>query len=100
MVETFSLLLALIVAVVILIFITLFGILVYSGIFHAIEDVSTGKSPVRQLIIAYKFQKGPYSEAGQIFTEAAIVAPANKAIGIYYDDPKKVTIHLLVIKII
>ncbi|GFS14152.1 testis-expressed sequence 264 protein-like [Elysia marginata] len=92
---TFSLLLGLIFVLIVLILFTLLAVLVYSGIFHGIEDVKTGKPPVGQLIIAYKFQKGPYHEAGQIFTEAAIVAPENKAIGIYYDDPKKVdSLHL------
>ena len=87
---TFSLLLILIVVLVLLILLTLFAVLIYSGIFYRIDEVGTGKPPVGQLIIAYKFEKGPYHEAGQIFTEAAIVAPENKAIGIYYDDPKKV----------
>lgn len=97
-ITTFSVLLTLIFLVVFLILLTLLAVLVYSGIFYGIEEVGTGKPPVRQLIIAYKFQKGPYNEAGQIFTEAAIVAPENKAIGIYYDDPKKV--HVLQLRYI
>ncbi|RUS72922.1 hypothetical protein EGW08_019318 [Elysia chlorotica] len=88
---TFSLLLILITVLVILLLATIITVLIYSGLLQGIEDVGTGKPPVEQLIIAYKFQQGPYHEAGQIFTEAAIIAPENKAIGIYYDDPKKVS---------
>jgi len=70
--------------------VTLCVLLIYSGVFDRLEDISTGKPPIGKTIIAYKFEKGPYNESGQIFTEAAIISPKNKALGIYYDDPQKV----------
>jgi hypothetical protein len=76
--------------VVALIALTLLVLLVHSGLFRTVEEVGTGKPPIGQVVIAYKFQKGPYNSSGQIFTEAAIIAPTNKALGIYYDDPDKV----------
>ncbi|CAG5123483.1 unnamed protein product [Candidula unifasciata] len=76
--------------VIVLIALTLIILLIHSGLFRPVDDVGTGKPPIGQATIAYKFQKGSYSSAGQIFTEAALIAPDNKALGIYYDDPDKV----------
>ena len=88
-ISTFSLILYMIIFLLIAILVTVIVILVHSGIFQNIV-VGTGKPPIGQTIIAYKFQKGPYNEAGQVFTEAAIISPKNRALGIYYDDPEKV----------
>uniref|UniRef100_A0A0B6YU68 Testis-expressed sequence 264 protein n=1 Tax=Arion vulgaris TaxID=1028688 RepID=A0A0B6YU68_9EUPU len=73
-----------------LIALTLLVLLVHSGLFRSVSDVGTAKPPIGRAVIAYKFQTGPYGSSGQIFTEAAIIAPNNKALGIYYDDPDKV----------
>lgn len=78
------------VLVIVLIALTLLVLLIHSGLLRSLDDVGTGTPPLGQATIAYKFQRGPYSSAGQIFTEAALLAPDNKALGIYYDDPDKV----------
>ena len=91
---TFALILYLIGALLIVMVLTLIWILLYSGVFDSLDDIGTGKPPLGQTVIAYKFQEGPYNEAGQVFTEAAIISPKNKAIGIYYDDPQKVVVYL------
>ena len=41
--------------------------------------------------IAYKLYRGSYSNAGAAFKELAAVAPHLKTVGIYYDDPNKVS---------
>ncbi|KAH9512464.1 hypothetical protein Btru_038480 [Bulinus truncatus] len=89
-ISTFVLLLYVILLLLALIGLTLFVLLVQSGIFTSVDEVKTGKPPVGQIILAYKFNRGPYNQAGQLFTEASIIAPRNKKIGIYYDDPNKV----------
>lgn len=94
-ISTTALLIYVSLLLVALIALTLFVLLVYSGLFHVLDDVGTGKPPMGQAIIAYKFEKGPYGSAGQIFTEVAIIAPDNKALGIYYDDPDKVILILV-----
>jgi len=96
-IDSFWLIMYLIFALIGVIFATIIGILYYSGLFDNVEEVGTGKPYVNQVVIAYKFQKGPYKEAGPIFTEAAIISSQNKALGIYYDDPRKAsakTIHI------
>ena len=65
----------------------------YCGIFESVE-VGAGTPPLKSAIIAYKFAKGPYKNCGPLFPEAAKVAPDNKALGIYYDDPDKVVSSL------
>lgn len=94
-ISTVVLLVYVILLLLTLIVLTLVVLLVHSGLFRSVDDVGTGKPPIGQVIIAYRFQKGPYNQAGQIFTEAAIIAPHNKALGIYYDDPNKVESHNL-----
>lgn len=71
------------------IILTLFILLVYSGLFEKVE-VGAGKPPIGEAVIAYKFARGPYKEAGPLFTEVCKIAPKNKCLGIYYDDPKTV----------
>ena len=41
--------------------------------------------------VAYKLYRGSYTNAGAGFKELAAVAPNLKTVGIYYDDPRKVT---------
>ncbi|XP_059142790.1 testis-expressed protein 264-like [Physella acuta] len=89
-ISTFALIIYVILLLIALLVLTFVVLLVHSGLFTSVDDVGTGKPPIGQAIIAYRFQKGPYNQAGQIFTEAALIAPDNKALGIYYDDPNKV----------
>lgn len=62
---------------------------VYSGLFSPI-DIGTRRPPFGILNIAYKFARGPYKNAGHLFTEAHSLIPELKTIGIYYDDPQQV----------
>ena len=89
-VSSFTIILCLIVFLLCVLLVTLCVLLIYSGVFDRLEDIGTGKPPIVKTIIAYTFEKGPYNESGQTFTEAAIISPKNKALGIYYDDPQKV----------
>ncbi|KAK3103326.1 hypothetical protein FSP39_018508, partial [Pinctada imbricata] len=69
---------------------TLAALFYVSGIFHRVE-IGTGKPPIGRVVIAYKFTKGPYKEAGHMFTELMKYTPNGyKTLGIYYDDPKLV----------
>lgn len=85
-----DLLVVLIIIVALLLLFTIFALIYASGIFHQVV-VGTGKPPIGQAIIAYKFSNGSYSGSGQLFTElAALLKPEQKTVGIYYDDPKTV----------
>ena len=64
-------------------------LVVYTGVFDGV-DVNTGKPPMANVRLAYKFAKGPYAECGYLFTEALSLAPNHRTIGVYYDDPKQV----------
>ena len=78
-----------IVATIVLIIITIVYLLIYSGFFHRVI-VGAGKPPVQDLYVAYKFRKGPYKNAGEMFTEIVSLAPNQRSIGVYYDDPEQV----------
>jgi hypothetical protein len=67
---------------------------VYSGLFATIE-IRAQRPPFTNLRIAYKFARGPYKNAGHLFTEAHSLIPDLKTIGIYYDDPQQVIILTL-----
>lgn len=69
---------------------TLIALLLYSGVFETV-DVGAGRPPIGGVVIAYKFARGPYKEVGPLFFEVAKIAPDNKALGIYYDNPVKVS---------
>lgn len=69
---------------------TLLALLLLSGLFETIE-VKTGKPPLGEVVIAYKFCRGPYKECGPVFTEVCGLTPqGQKTVGIYYDDPEVV----------
>ncbi|GAB6020356.1 hypothetical protein CHUAL_003066 [Chamberlinius hualienensis] len=68
---------------------TVIGYLIYSGLLEPIE-IRAGKPPFKNLLIAYKFSRGPYKNAGALFTECYNLAPDLRCIGVYYDDPKEV----------
>jgi len=78
-----------IVAVLVLLLLTLFGAAVYSGLLHDIQ-IGVGKPHISDVTVAYKFDRGPYSNCGSLFCEAHSLAPKLRCIGVYYDDPEKV----------
>jgi len=77
------------IALLILLFSSVFALLVYSGLFTKIV-VGAGPPPLGDVRILYKFARGPYKEAGRLFTETHCLAPDLQKIGIYYDDPQQV----------
>ncbi len=78
------------IALIILVLLTLFGVLLYSGLITKIT-VGAGKPPIENVTIAYKFGRGPYKNTGELFTEVTSIAPQQRCIGIYYDDPQQVS---------
>lgn len=89
--ETFAILIAIFILICILIG-TILLFVSFCGWFEEV-DVGAGKPPIGAVVIAYKFAKGPYKNSGPLFFEAAKLAPDNKAIGIYYDDPNNVNVN-------
>ncbi|KAM9227231.1 testis-expressed protein 264 [Leptosomus discolor] len=82
-------LLGLIAVVVVLLLLTIFGFVVYSGLFTEVV-VSAGSPPVGSITLAYKFRVGPYGESGQLFTDGCSISSKLYSIGIYYDNPHTV----------
>ena len=74
---------------VLLLVAALIAVLVYSGLFQRV-DVGAGRPPIGKVVIAYKFARGPYKDVGPLFSKVSKIAPNNKCLGIYYDDPQKV----------
>lgn len=70
------------------IFGTLAGLLVYLGIFREIL-VNVGKPPVKKFRGFYKFARGDYKDSGILFEEVNKLAADLRTFGIYYDDPQK-----------
>ena len=77
--------------------VTLVFFCVHSGLLHDV-DVSAGKPPVGSIseadqphVIAYKFDRGRYRDAGHLFTELCSLLPRPAiTLGLYFDDPEKV----------
>ncbi|CAF1643276.1 unnamed protein product, partial [Didymodactylos carnosus] len=65
---------------------TIIWLLKTSGLFHSIR-VHVKEPPIDECFIAYKFQRGPYSTAADIFKDIMNFSPSANTIGIYYDDP-------------
>jgi len=82
-------LLCAILAMLVLILLTLLGAAVYSGLLHDIK-ISVGKPHISNVTVAYKFDRGPYTNCGYLFSETCSIAPKLRCIGIYYDDPSEV----------
>lgn len=64
--------------------------ILYSGLTTEVH-IRTGLPPVRSITIAYKYKVGPYKESGSLFRESCSIGPKLPCIGIFYDDPKKVS---------
>ncbi|MEE6515894.1 hypothetical protein FKM82_025016 [Ascaphus truei] len=86
-------LLTLVGVLVALLLLTLFGVAVYSGLLTEVE-VRAGPPPIRGVVVAYKFRVGPYDESGNLYTESCSIGPKLVAIGVYYDNPMKVSTRL------
>ena len=67
---------------------------VYSGLLAPVE-IRAQRPLFGNLHVVYKFARGPYKNAGHLFTEAHSLIPEYKTIGIYYDDPQQVIVFLL-----
>ena len=60
-----------------------------SGLFAKVE-VKTVEPKRGSLVVAYKVGRGPYSGAGELFTDVCSLIMTREHIGIYYDDPEAV----------
>ena len=63
--------------------------LIYSGLLHPVV-IKTVASPYLGFLVCYKFWTAPYEDRESAFNAISKLAPNNRAIGIYYDDPDKV----------
>ncbi|KAK4299761.1 hypothetical protein Pmani_027981 [Petrolisthes manimaculis] len=75
------------VVLLLVVFITIIGLLVHSGIFEPVE-VRTCKPDIGEVYIAYQFARGPYKESGALFTQIHTLLPDYRTVGVYYDNPK------------
>ncbi|XP_029007915.1 testis-expressed protein 264 homolog [Betta splendens] len=64
--------------------------LVHSGLFSRIT-VRTGPAPLKKITFAYKFKQGPYKSCRQLLRESLSIGPKLSCIGVFYDDPEKVS---------
>lgn len=64
--------------------------LIYSGLLSEIV-VLTGSPPIKKITVVYKFFQGPYKNCGHVFKESHSIGPKLPLIGVFYDDPKKVS---------
>lgn len=85
----FNILVVYLIILLLLLFASVCFLFVYSGLLSPI-DIGTRRPPFGILRIAYKFARGPYKNAGHLFTEAHSLIPQLKTIGVYYDDPQQV----------
>jgi len=67
--------------------------ILYSGLTSEIH-IRTGLPPIRSITIAYKYKVGPYKNCGSLLKESRSIEPELSCIGIFYDDPKKVSSRL------
>ena len=63
--------------------------IIQSGLLAKIE-VKTMEPERGPMVVAYKTGTGPYSGAGEIFTDVCSLILTREHIGIYYDDPEAV----------
>ncbi|XP_076045160.1 testis-expressed protein 264 homolog isoform X2 [Oratosquilla oratoria] len=76
------------IALLAVVLVTIGLLLIQAGLFTPVV-VRTCKPEIGEVKIAYKYNKGPYSGSGQLFTEVHTLLPEYRTIGVYYDDPKK-----------
>lgn len=90
MMDTETLILLSILGLLIMLFLTALGLLWYSGVFYNIV-IGAGKPPITNVEVAYLVGRGPYKNAGELFTVVTGAAPFQRPLGVYYDDPKEVS---------
>ena len=78
-----------IIILTVLLFGSFIALLYVSGVLQSV-DVGAGSPPISKATVAYKFARGSYSNAGDLFNEVTRLAPKSKGIGIYYDSPNMV----------
>ncbi|KAK2172889.1 hypothetical protein NP493_922g01006 [Ridgeia piscesae] len=61
----------------------------YSGLFHSVV-VQTRAYPLPRLTLLYKFIRGPFEDLQPVFEELSRLAPGEKWMGLYYDNPYQV----------
>ena len=61
----------------------------YSGLFHSVV-VETRAYPLPRLTLLYKFIRGPFEDLQPVFKELSRLAPGEKWMGLYYDNPYQV----------
>lgn len=86
-----NIILVLIAFLIICLTVTVVWFILYSGLFSEV-NIKTGSPPIRNVTIAYKFQEGPYKDVGALYTETCSIGPKLNCIGVFYDDPDKVSI--------
>ena len=91
-----GLIIAGIIILFILLLLTVLALLYFSGLLLSV-DVGAGPPPIQKVTVAYKFARGPYSNAGSLFNDVTRLAPKSKGIGIYYDNPNSVNLCLSII---
>ena len=77
------------VSLAVILVLTVFLYLVYSGILHTVV-VSTSDTKYGPITFAYKTHTGHYRNVGEFFTESFCLVPDREQLGIYYDDPEGV----------
>ncbi|KAM3620671.1 uncharacterized protein V6R79_000306 [Siganus canaliculatus] len=78
----------LIVVLLVCLFLTVGGFLLYSGVLSDVI-IKTGPPPVRNVTIVYKFKEGSYKDCGAAYTETCSIGPKLTTIAVFYDDPKQ-----------
>ena len=74
-------------AIVALLFLS---ILHWLGVFVKVR-VEVRRPPFGECTFFYKFYQGPYQKAGEAFGEVSKLAKRFPCVGIYFDDPEKVS---------
>ncbi|KAL5014407.1 hypothetical protein ScPMuIL_008677 [Solemya velum] len=80
--------------VVAIIVVLLLAFLAYSGLFTSV-NIGTGRPPIGEVIVAYKFSTGPYERSEKLFREFMKIDDKRTTLGIYYDNPDEVSAERL-----
>lgn len=76
--------------VIAVILVLLLAFLAYSGLFTSV-NIGTGRPPIGEVIVAYKFSTGPYEKSEKLFREFMKIDENRSTVGIYYDNPDEVS---------